>query len=83
MAGCRVFFECRDQAGTSTFGEGGAAVGPDMTTTLATGRIFRMPWVSTLGTGRLSCNVLSTAGISVQVLTRAEGVLVNNTSVND
>ena len=32
--------------------------------------------------GRLSCNVLATDKISVQVLTRAEGVLVNNTSVN-
>ena len=31
MAGCRVFFECRDQAGMSTFGESGAAVGPNMT----------------------------------------------------
>ena len=80
--GCRVFFECRDQAGTSTFGEAGAAVGPNQTV-----RWDQAGIQDALGvdgwTGRLSCNVLSTEPVSVQVLTRSEGVLVNNTSVND
>ena len=81
-AGCRVFFECRDQAGMSTFGEGGEAVGPNMTS------IWQQEGIQdALGIdsweGRLSCNVLSTAPVSVQVLTRSVGVLVNNTSVND
>ncbi|MDE0242008.1 MAG: hypothetical protein OXQ84_17755 [bacterium] len=81
-AGCRVFFECRDQDGMSTFGEAGAAVGPN-----ATARWNQEGIQDALGIdgweGRLACNVLSTANISVQVLTRSEGVLVNNTSVNE
>ena len=81
MAGCRVFFECRDQAGTSTFGEAGSSVNPD-----ATARWNQMQIQEALGLdaaweGRLSCDVLSDRPISVQVLTRAEGVLVNNTAV--
>ena len=82
-AGCRVFFECRDQAGMSTFGEAGSTIGPNQTM-----RWNQMEIQDALGLdgswdGRLSCQVLSDRGISVQVLTRAEGVLVNNTSVNE
>ena len=33
--------------------------------------------------GRMSCDILSTAPISVQVLTRAAGVLVNNTDISE
>ena len=81
-AGCRVFFECRDQAGMGTFGEAGAAVGPN-----ATMRWNQEGIQDALGIdnweGRLACNVLSTAPVSVQVLTRSNDVLVNNTSVND
>ena len=82
MAGCRVFFECRDQAGASEFGESGAAVGPNMTQRWNQEEIQNALDIDAW-TGRLSCNVLATAPISVQVLTRSEGVLVNNTSVND
>jgi hypothetical protein len=83
MPGCRVFFECRDQDGVSTFGEAGAAVEPN-----ATGRWNQAAIQEALGldeswAGRLSCNVLSDKGVSVQVLTRSVGVLVNNTTVND
>jgi hypothetical protein len=81
-AGCRVFFECRDQAGMNTFGEAGAAVGPNMTGTWQQEDIQEALGIDAWE-GRLSCNVLATADISVQVLTRAVGVLVNNTSVND
>ena len=82
VAGCRVFFECRDQAGTNTFGEAGAAVGPNMTETWQQDGIQDALGIDSWD-GRLSCNVLATAPVSVQVLTRAVGVLVNNTSVND
>ena len=81
-AGCRVFFECRDHAGTNTFGEAGAAVGPNMTATWQQDAIQEALGIDDWE-GRLSCNVLATDDISVQVLTRAEGVLVNNTSVNE
>ena len=44
MAGCRVFFECRDQDGVSTFGEAGEAVGAN-----ATGRWTQMGIQEALG----------------------------------
>ena len=34
-------------------------------------------------TGRMRCDVLSSAEITVQVLTRSEGVLVNNTATSE
>ena len=82
-AGCNVFLDCRDPSGMSTFGETGAIIGPDQTV-----RWNQMDIAAALGLddgwqGRMSCEVLSSARISVQVLTRAAGVLVNNTSVNE
>ena len=83
MGGCRVFFECRDQAGTNTFGEGGESVGPNETGRWSQEQIQDALGLDAAWEGRLSCEVLSNRPISVQVLTRAEGVLVNNTSVNE
>ena len=82
-AGCNVFLDCHDAAGMNMFGEAGMMIGPN-----ATGHLNQMDIEDALGmdeswTGRLSCDVLSSAPISVQVLTRAAGVLVNNTSVNE
>ncbi|MDE0004262.1 MAG: hypothetical protein OXQ29_16355, partial [Rhodospirillaceae bacterium] len=78
--GCRVFFDCHDTAGMNYFGESGASLGPN-----ATMRWDQDGIADALGidswSGRLACDVLSTADVSVQVLTRAEGVLVNNTFV--
>ncbi len=82
-AGCNVFLDCTDGMGESTFGEGGAMIAAgasvrwdqeDIATALG-----MMPGES--WTGRLSCEVLSTAHVTVQVLTRTNGVLVNNTYV--
>ena len=82
-AGCNVFLDCHDSDGMNTFGEAGMMVGPN-----ATAHMNQMGVQDALGldaswSGRLSCDVLSSAPISVQVLTRANGVLVNNTSVNE
>ena len=83
-AGCNVFLECTDGMGMSTFGEGGAMIAAG-----ASVRWDQEDIAEALGfgmmegwEGRLSCEVLSTADISVQVLTRAAGVLVNNTYVS-
>lgn len=81
--GCNVFLDCHDTAGMNTFGEAGMMIGPN-----ATEHLTQMDVQDALGmdeswSGRLSCDVLSSDEISVQVLTRANGVLVNNTSVNE
>lgn len=84
--GCNVFFQCRDQAPADEdlvdeFGEDGMEIGPDRTMRFSQDDIADMLGIDTW-TGRLSCEVLSTDKISVQVLTRSHGVLVNNTPVN-
>lgn len=81
--GCRVFLDCKDADGMSTFGEEGMMVGPGMTV-----RWSQMDIAMALGLddgweGRLGCDLLSTAPITVQILTRAAGVLVNNTAVSE
>ncbi len=81
--GCNVFLDCFDPAGMNAFGEAGITIGPR-----ATEHLTQMDIQDALGmddswSGRLSCDVLSSAPISVQVLTRAHGVLVNNTAVNE
>ncbi len=82
-AGCSVFLDCKDADGMSTFGEDGMMVGPGMTV-----RWSQMDIAMALGLddgweGRLGCDLLSTAPITVQILTRAAGVLVNNTAVSE
>ena len=80
--GCNVFLDCKDQDGMNTFGDAGMMVGPGMTV-----RWNQMDVAMALGLedgweGRLACDVLSSDEITVQVLTRAAGVLVNNTAVS-
>ena len=80
--GCNVFLDCKDQMGMNTFGEAGFTVGPGMTE-----RWSQMDIAMALGLedgwdGRMACDVLSSAPITVQVLTRAAGVLVNNTAIS-
>ena len=82
-AGCNVFQDCTDEDGINTFGEAGAMVGPGMTE-----RWSQMDIADALGLddgweGRMSCDVLSSAAITVQILTRAAGVLVNNTAISE
>ena len=81
--GCQVFLSCHDGMGMDYFGDEGIMVPGN-----GTMRLDQMMISSELGmmegegwSGRLSCEVLSTAPISIQVLTRAAGVLVNNTYV--
>ena len=81
MTGCNVFLDCKDAMGVNTFGEAGAMVGPGMTVRwsqmdIATALELEDGWE-----GRMACDVLSSALITVQVLTRANGVLVNNTAI--
>ena len=82
---CTAFLSCHDGMGMDYFGDAGIEVPANGTVRLsqsdvsmALGMMEGEGW-----TGRLSCEVLSTAPISVQVLTRAEGVLVNNTYVGE
>lgn len=82
---CNVFLSCRDSMGTDYFGDEGFMVPAN-----GTARMNQMELGAALGmmegegwSGRLACKVLSTAAISVQVLTRAAGVLVNNTYVGE
>ncbi|MCY3820105.1 MAG: hypothetical protein OXH52_12200 [Gammaproteobacteria bacterium] len=81
--GCNVFLDCHDTAGMNTFGEAGMMIGPNATEHLTQMEIQDALGLDESWSGRLSCDVLSSAPISVQVLTRANGVLVNNTSVNE
>ena len=82
---CMVFLSCHDGMGMDYFGDAGATVPANGTVrwdqsdvATALGMMAGEGW-----SGRLSCEILSTAPISVQVLTRAEGVLVNNTFVGE
>ena len=82
---CNAFLSCHDGSGMDYFGDEGIEVPANGTVRLnqaavstALGMMEGEGW-----SGRLSCEVLSTAPISVQVLTRAMGVLVNNTYVGE
>ena len=82
-AGCHVFLDCKDSAGEEVFHEASTVIGPR-----ATEHWDQTEIADTLGLdegweGRLACDVLSTAPISVQVLTRSEGVLTNTTYVQE
>ena len=81
-AGCNVFLDCRDEAGTNTFGEAGATIGPNMTVRWTQMEIADALDLDEGWERRLACEVLSSAEITVQVLTRASGVLVNNTATD-
>lgn len=82
---CHAFLSCHDGMGMDYFGNEGIEVPANGTVRLdqsgvsmALGMMEGEGW-----SGRLSCDVLSTAPVSVQVLTRAMGVLVNNTYVGE
>ena len=79
---CNAFLSCHDQAGDDYFGDAGIEIDARATAHLDQDGIGAA--LNTEGwSGRLACDVLSTAPISVQVLTRAAGVLVNNTYVGE
>ena len=66
----------------STFYEDGAMLDGYTTTVWQQGAIAEALGLADGWAGRMSCDVLSTAPVTVQVLTRAAGVLVNNTYVD-
>ena len=79
---CMVYLECDDSAGESWFAELSAPIDGRATHVVRSSDIGEMLGVGEDGwEGMLSCNVLSTRQISVQLLTRAAGVLVNNTYI--
>ena len=80
-SGCQVFLDCKDTSGMSTFYEDGAELMGGQTIVWKQADIAMALGVE--WTGRLACEVLSTKSVSVQVLTRAAGVLVNNTYVDE
>ena len=91
VASCQVYLDCKDPSGSSV-GNSGDGTLPSITLP-GGGQITLQSYVlsgtrslsAALGvagwTGRLSCNIMSTNEIGVQVLTRSGGVLVNNTYV--
>lgn len=79
---CTVYLECDDAAGDSWFAELDAPIEGRATHVVRSSDIGEMLNVGEDGwEGMLSCSVLSTRQISVQLLTRAAGVLVNNTYI--
>ena len=81
---CPVYLECDDSAGESWFVQLDEPIPGRMTLRLTTDAIATQLGAAEAGwDGRLSCNVLSTANISVQVLTRSGDVLVNNTYIDN
>ena len=78
--GCNVFLDCKDQMGVNTFGEAGAMIDPGATVVWQQMQVAEALGLDDGWEGRLACDVLSSAEITVQVLTRANGVLVNNTA---
>ena len=81
--GCHVFLDCKDSAGEEVFHEAGTIIGPRATTHWDQTEIADTLGLDEGWEGRLACDVLSTAPISVQVLTRSEGVLTNTTFVQE
>ena len=81
-AGCAVYLECDDQAGDSWFASAGEIDGR-ATMSMQSAAIAEMLGIGEDGwEGRLSCTVYSSRTISVQVLTRSGGILVNNTYID-
>ena len=81
-SGCTVFLDCKDQDGMKSFGEAGAMVGPNATVRWSQAEVATALGMDDGWSGRLACDVLSTAKVSVQVLTRSGNVLVNNTPIS-
>ena len=80
---CPLYLECDDAAGDSWFQKLEDDVPGRATLRLNSALIAEHLGISETGwEGRLSCNVMSTQDISVQVLTRSGDVLVNNTYID-
>ena len=80
---CPLYLECDDTAGDSWFQKLEDDVPGRATLRLNSANIAAHLGISETGwEGRLSCNVMSTQDISVQVLTRSGDVLVNNTYID-
>ena len=81
---CPLYLECDDSAGESWFQRLSDSVASRSTLRLTSASIAEHLGVGEDGwEGRLSCSVMSTQTISVQVLTRSGGVLVNNTYIDN
>ena len=79
---CTVYLECDDTAGNSRFAQLGDAIGGRSTRTLNAEAIAEELNFGDDGwEGSLSCIVYSTREISVQVLVRSAGTLVNQTYI--
>ena len=80
---CPLYLECDDAGGDSWFQKLEDDVPGRATLRLNSAAIAGHLGISETGwEGRLSCNVMSTQDISVQVLTRSGDVLVNNTYID-
>ena len=81
--GCPLYLECDDSAGDSWFRALEEPVAGRATMRLNSAMLAEQLGISEDGwEGRLSCKVMSTQTISVQVLTRSGDVLVNNTYID-
>lgn len=91
VSSCTVYLDCKDPRGVSIGNEGDGTL-PSITLPgggQITLQSYRMSGTNSLPealgvttwAGRLSCNIMSTSEIGIQVLTRSGGVLVNNTYV--
>ena len=86
-ANCSVFLDCRDQNGMAVGDFPEISLRPKATVVLNTKSIDpQLSLARRLGvetwTGRLSCEILTNADIGVQLLTRSDGTLVNNTYIS-
>ena len=81
---CMVYLECDDTAGESRFAQLGDAIDGRSTRTLNAAAIAEELNFGDDGwQGSLSCTVYSTREISVQVLVRSAGTLVNQTYIEN
>ena len=79
---CEVYLECDDSAGASQFAQLGDAIAGRSTRTLNAAAIAdELDFGDDGWQGSLSCIVYSTREISVQVLVRSAGTLVNQTYI--
>ena len=81
---CPLYLECDDSGGGSWFATMSTPIEPRSTVQLSSETIASALDVGEAGwTGRLSCTMMSTRDISLQVLTRSGGALINNTYVDN
>ena len=78
---CTVFLACSEQDGTPHFEELGTTIAAGATVVLQAEDIGEVLDTDTWD-GRLSCDVLSDEAVSVQVLVRSDGSLINNTYID-